>query len=116
MRWRIIQIVFRKELREMLRDRRSLAIMFGIPLVLYPLLTILISTIGMQKQKELTERPANVAVVDADAAPHLIELLSKPDSGVRVASSQDTTSDLAAGKIDAVLIIPPDAESLALDG
>jgi len=38
LRLRIVNIVFRKELREMLRDRRSLAVMFGVPLVLYPLL------------------------------------------------------------------------------
>ena len=30
----IVRTVFVKELREMLRDRRSLAVMFGLPLVL----------------------------------------------------------------------------------
>ena len=40
MRFSIVRSVFAKELREMLRDRRSLTVMFGLPLVLYPLLAI----------------------------------------------------------------------------
>ena len=35
-RHRIVKSVFLKELREVLRDRRSLAVMFGVSLVLYP--------------------------------------------------------------------------------
>jgi sodium transport system permease protein len=114
MRPRIIKIVFLKELREMLRDRRSLAIMFGIPLVLYPLLTVLIGSIGVSKKKELTERPAKVAVVNLDAAPHLADLILAPESGIELTPSSDPDRDLQAGKIDAVLTIPPDAERDAL--
>ena len=33
---RIVKTVFLKELRAVLRDRRSLAVMFGVSLVLYP--------------------------------------------------------------------------------
>jgi ACR3 family arsenite efflux pump ArsB len=45
----IVKTVFFKELREMLRDRRSLAVMFGVPLVLYPLLTIALASLGSSK-------------------------------------------------------------------
>ena len=44
MKFDIIASVFKKELRELLRDRRSLAVMIGIPLVLYPLVAIGVST------------------------------------------------------------------------
>ena len=64
MRLNLVRAVFFKELREMLRDRRSLAVMFGLPLVLYPLLAIGIATLGSNKKKELTERPAKVALTD----------------------------------------------------
>ncbi|MEO6435132.1 MAG: ABC transporter permease, partial [Tepidisphaeraceae bacterium] len=114
MRFRIIKIVFLKELREMLRDRRSLAIMFGIPLVLYPLLTVMIGTIGISKKKELTEKPARVAVINASSAPHLTTLLEAKDSGVEITSTDKPSEDLIAGKLDAVIVIPPDAEAGAL--
>ena len=49
----IVRTVFRKELTEMLRDRRSLAVMFGLPLVLYPVLAIGLATLGESRKKEL---------------------------------------------------------------
>src|SRR5882724_7102010 len=109
MRFSIIKIVFLKELREMLRDRRSLTIMFGIPLVLYPVLTILVGTIGVSKKKQFTETPAKVAVVNSAAAPHLLMLFSDKDSGVEMVPSDDPDRDLlqAKPKIDAVIVVPP---------
>src|SRR4051794_23722657 len=99
MRLHIIKIVFLKELREMLRDRRSLTIMFGIPLVLYPLLTVIVGFVGVSKKKQYTEQPARVAIVNQQAAPHLVELMDKPDSGIKITATKDPKNDLVAGKI-----------------
>ena len=60
MRLDVVGTVFRKELREMLRDRRSLAVMFGIPLVLYPLVAIGVATLAGSKKKELTGQEVRV--------------------------------------------------------
>src|SRR5437773_5425450 len=116
MRFRIIRIVFLKELREMLRDRRSLTIMFGIPLVLYPILLLLIGSIGISKKKQFTETPARVAVVNGEAAPRLVDLLEEKDSGAEVKPSEHPEADLAAGNLDAVVIVPPGAQADALAG
>src|SRR5439155_25614874 len=116
MRLSIIKIVFLKELREMLRDRRSLTIMFGIPLVLYPILTILIGTIGISKKRQFTETPARVAVVNGLAAPHLVQLLDANDSGVTVVPSEQPDGDLNSTKLDAIVVVPADAEVEALAG
>ena len=37
--------VFRKELRETLRDRRTLTVMFLFPLVVYPLVSLLMAEV-----------------------------------------------------------------------
>src|ERR1043165_8793445 len=88
MRFSIIKIVFLKELREMLRDRRSLTIMFGIPLVLYPILLLLIGSIGISKKKQFTETPARVAIVNESAAPHLTKRFMAADSGTVIVPSE----------------------------
>ena len=44
MRRERVRAVFFKALRETRRDRRSLAVMFGIPLLLYPLMTLGMAT------------------------------------------------------------------------
>src|SRR5687768_11330243 len=112
MRLSIINIVFLKELREMLRDRRSLTIMFGIPLVLYPGLTIIISMVGMSKEKELKERIVQVAAENEEGAPHLMRMLREPKSGFSATTRPaDPQKDLAAGKLDATISIPPSAEA-----
>src|SRR4030095_13464007 len=98
----------------MLRDRRSRAIMFGIPLVLYPLLTVIIGTVGFSKKEQLTKREAKIAIVNADDAPRLVTMLREKESGVGIIASDDPTRDLASGKIDAIVIVPKNAEKEAL--
>jgi sodium transport system permease protein len=119
MRLSIVRCVFRKELREMLRDRRSLAVMFGLPLVLYPLLAIGIASLGESKKKELTQRIAKVVVTDPASAPHLAEVLADKDYGVEVvppAKDQDLSQLLLDGKIDAAIDVPKDVEQRARAG
>src|SRR6266545_2856648 len=116
MRYPIIKTIFMKECREMLRDRRSLAIMFGIPLLLYPLLTVLIASIGLAKSKQLAENPATIAVINASEAPHLLEMMNRKTSGVKLEAPKDPTTDLTEGKLDVIVVVPPQAERDALVG
>jgi sodium transport system permease protein len=112
----IIKTVFRKELREMLRDRRSLAVMFGLPLVLYPLLAIGISTLASSKQQELSEIPARVGVVNPSAAPELVERLRASDTGIILQKEEDFEGRLKRGAIDALVDIPDNAQADAVAG
>lgn len=119
MRLSIVKTVFLKELREMLRDRRSLAVMFGLPLVLYPLVALGIASIGSSKRQEMTEKPARVAAPNISAAPQLRVLMEAPDSGVELVYPRDEQTlsrQVADGKLDAVIDIPPDCERSALAG
>ncbi len=116
MRFRIVKTVFLKECREMLRDRRSLAIMFGIPLLLYPLMTVLVASIGIAKTKQLAERPVSVAVLNGIQAPKLLDMMHEPGNGIVVENAKDPPADLITGKIDAVVDVPTNAEADALQG
>jgi len=115
-RFSIIKVVFFKELRETLRDRRSLAVMFGIPLLLYPLVAIGISGIGVAKLKRAAEETRTVALLDAEGVPHLAKMIRE---NPKFKLAPDTSADeaLAALKdrrIDAILNPPKDAERRAL--
>src|SRR5688572_12586819 len=100
----------------MLRDRRSLAVMFGLPLVLHPVLAIGISSMGLSRQRELTEQKARVvAPAVAEAAPRLCELLAAEDNEIRMVTPEgDAAQALAEGEVDAILEVPADAERRAL--
>src|SRR5688572_23947316 len=115
-RLNIVGTVFRKELREMLRDRRSLAVMFGLPLVLYPLLAIGIASLGQSKRQQLTEQAAQVAIPDAEAAPELFVRLKAEGSGIELRMPRDVERALSAGVLDAVIDVPERAQERAVAG
>ena len=115
MRLNIIKTVFFKELRETLRDRRSMVVMFGMPLLLYPLLTLGLSNLAGSRQKELSERVVRVGVENLDAAPQLKVLLAAEKS-ITVVESDQLIEDLKQRRLDAALHVPPDAERLARAG
>ena len=111
MRLRIVQTVLAKELREMLRDRRSLLVMFGLPLVLYPILTLVIASLGMNKQKHYTEEAARIAVERLVDAPHLQEMIKARPQDFKLDTPHSQVpgqlrAALTSGQLNAVLTIP----------
>lgn len=110
----IISTVFRKELRELLRDRRSLMVMFGVPLIVYPLLFLGIGKLTASKQQEQATRPARIVVVSGDAAPELLRRLSLPENRITLDPGPASDYRLQKGEIDVILTVPYDAERILL--
>ena len=66
--WRGARIVFRKELRETLRDTRTLLIMIVVPVLLYPAILIASEQLALFGRRQLERDPAPVGVVgDVDS-------------------------------------------------
>ncbi|MEI7685843.1 MAG: ABC transporter permease subunit/CPBP intramembrane protease [Planctomycetota bacterium] len=59
MRWSIIRLIWLRELRDQLRDRRTVFMIVGLPLVLYPALGIIVLTFALQ----FFEKPSLIGVV-----------------------------------------------------
>src|SRR5947209_19466867 len=59
MRWSIIRIIFVRELRDQLRDRRTLFMIAGLPLLLYPILGVAV----LQFARGIADQPGAVGVV-----------------------------------------------------
>ena len=57
-----------KELRESLRDRRTLAVMILFPLVVYPLLSLLAAQVAVSRDRAREARPSLVAVAGTGSA------------------------------------------------
>jgi sodium transport system permease protein len=120
MRFDVVATVFRKELREMLRDRRSLAVMFGIPLVLYPLVAIGVAALGASKNKEIKEQTVRVVIHDGKRrVPHLVAMMNDQYTGltaVELNPDLDAMEALKAGHVHAILDAPADAQARAVRG
>src|SRR5215204_4300755 len=61
-RLRFVLLTAGKELRETVRDRRTLAVMILFPLVVYPLLALVGSQVVAQRERGQRARPSVVAV------------------------------------------------------
>ena len=79
MRWSNVRVIFRRELRDQLRDRRTLFMILVLPMLLYPLLGIgSASLLGAFEQK-----PRTVVVVGAERLPEAPALLNGARDGFK---------------------------------
>ena len=76
MRFNIVRDIYLKEIRETLRDRRTLMMMLGLPLVLYPLLILGMSSLR-QSESLATEARKSRVDVWGELPPQLASLAGK---------------------------------------
>jgi sodium transport system permease protein len=77
MRWPNVALIFGREVRDQLRDRRTLFMIFVLPILLYPMLGIGI----IQFTAALEERPRVVVLVGAEHLPRTPRLLNPAGNG-----------------------------------
>jgi sodium transport system permease protein len=101
MRWRTVRTVLGKELRETVRDRRTLFMMLVLPTLLYPAILVLVQQLAIFGQKRLGAEPAKVAVAGAEAP--LVRWMDG-DSAIRVFSAESATvAAVRDGKVEAAV-------------
>ena len=59
MRWNKILAIFKKEIRELVRDKKTIFVMFALPLLIYPLLIIGVSMVMMNVQSGYETKESN---------------------------------------------------------
>lgn len=99
--------VFRKELRDFVRDRRTflMALLLG-PLV-YPLLMLGMGKLMEARVSTQLEKPLEIPVVGADYAPNLIAFLATQDIRAK-APPKDLVAAIRNQDEDVALVIAPD--------
>ncbi len=102
MKWSNVKLIFLREVRDQLRDRRTLFTIAVLPLLLYPVLGI----VFLQVAQFLKEHPSRVRVIGTASLPESPPLIE----GDRFAASLLTreTADLLELSIEPVL--PPDID------
>ena len=73
MSWTNIKLIYLRELRDQLRDRRTLFTIVILPLLMYPLLAM----VWCQMQQFLKERPSKVLIVGEESLPEKPQLLER---------------------------------------
>lgn len=77
LRWSIVWVIFNREVRDQLRDRRTLFMIFVLPILLYPLLGMGL----VQFAASFEQKPRTVILVGAESLPDTPPLLNKDRTG-----------------------------------
>jgi len=102
---RQVWAIFRKEMVETLRDRRTLIIALLLPVVLMPLVTLGVPYLASRQRQQRETAASHIAVIGSAAAPELVSTVAKQEH-IEVVSVSEAVQALQRGKVDAVLEIP----------
>lgn len=100
---RVTWVIFTKELLDTLRDRRTLFMMIGVPVLLYPALILLSLQVAVMQHEHL-ERNVTRVVVDSPW-PELRLWLQERDK-IKLTESEHPAAALDAGEVDVVVQTP----------
>ncbi len=98
--------IFRKELREALRDRRTLVSMFLVPAVIMPAIFFLFGTATYQVVKNAKAQPPVIAVLGGVDSPGVHVALKAEPGFIVVAAPDDWRERIADKRLRAVVEIP----------
>jgi sodium transport system permease protein len=106
MNLRNVLIVFRKEVRDMLRDKRTLRSMVIIPVIAFPLLFSLIGWAAEKFSSEAGQEASTVMLHGGDDSPKLLEAFRKSSAIQIVPYQNDARQQVSAKTIRALVEIP----------
>jgi sodium transport system permease protein len=103
--------VYRKELRDALRDRRTLVSMFLVPAVIMPAIFFLFGTVSYKVMKTAQAQTATVAVLGGDDSPAVRAALDAQPGLVVVPAPADWRERIGDKRLRAVVEIPQGFEA-----
>lgn len=107
MNYRQILLIFRKEVIDILRDKRTLFAMVVIPLLLYPVMFIAFTQIMSIQASKLAAQKAKVALIGAEFAPDFADSLRANDKLEIVSAPEDDyKKKVEEGDYQAAVVIP----------
>lgn len=111
MNWQAILIVYLKELKDQLRDRRTLISTIVIPTVIMPVMMFGFGAVMTKIIKKAQDEGTNVMIIGSAGAPELIKALQADPKFRVVAETGDYQQRIADKKLRVALELPADFEA-----
>jgi sodium transport system permease protein len=102
---RRVGIVFRKEILESLRDRRTIISTIVIPLVIFPLMFVLFGGLAQKVTRTAQAQTSTIAIVGGEHAPELARRI-RESKAFEVVSAEGFQEKIAEKQLRVVLEIP----------
>lgn len=101
----IISIVYKKELKDMFRDKKTLIAAILIPLLMYPIIFGFIGK-GMKSNMDSVKKEMNIVMVDKGKSK--LGQMFKSQKNIKLKESKDVFNDVKEGKVLLGIEIPED--------
>ena len=112
----LVDLIFRKEILEAFRDRKTIVFMILMPVILYPLLGIGFFQLALIQVSRMGEQAVTVAFGEVAPPERFLELLQE-DGKVEVAAPESPLDEaMRTKKIQAVIEFPADYEKTLRGG
>ncbi|MFT6343689.1 MAG: sodium transport system permease protein [Paraglaciecola sp.] len=110
-------LVFKKEIKELIRDRKTLFFMIALPLLIFPLIIGIVGFVSKQAIDKAETQILNYALIGGQYAPDIVQDLQQPKkfNFVEVSEGADYTAIIRSETVDFVLVIPENYSSNVLD-
>jgi len=112
---RNIRVVYKKEMIDSLRDRRTIISMVVVPILLIPLLVMGIGALAGVQMSKVEKAVARIAVTGKENAPSVVALLEE-NPGIEIVDESEFESAIREKEIEAAVSIPEDFESRIGEG
>jgi sodium transport system permease protein len=112
-RFDLVKVILKKELLDLLRDRRTLFMMVVVPILLYPLLLIIVMQVAMLQVSKMEEKASRIVVMNGEFAPQVLAEIDS-SSTLEIVDSLDWRAQIRDGKLDAAIEFTPGFEDSIL--
>lgn len=116
MNGRAIQIVYGKELRDSLRDRRTILSMIVIPVVVMPLLIFGVGALMVKTVTQARQETPHVMILGGENSPKVLAALRASKSLQLVPATGDYTNQIVEKRVRAVVKLPSDFDAALARG
>jgi sodium transport system permease protein len=113
---REIRVVYRKEVTEMLRDRRTLISMVALPLLLFPVMVLGIGSLATSLMGNAKKEVPVVMVAGGEDSPRLMATLHDSDEFRFEPAQPDFQTQVSEKKIRAAVVVPPGFDAAEQSG
>jgi sodium transport system permease protein len=105
-----VRIVYRKELKDMLRDRRTIFAMVVFPIVIFPLMTVGFGVLAEKSVAKARQQTARVMLLGEEHAPEVAKRLRETEGLEIVPEAADFERQIDEKKLRAAVEFPRDFE------
>jgi len=116
MNWRAVAIVYGKELRDSIRDRRTIISMIVVPVLFLPLLIFGVVALTFKSVTKARQEIPRVMIIGGENSPRVLAALQAAKNLQVVPAAADFTKAILEKRVRAVVKLPPDFDTVIARG